>query len=289
MKNVFIMNPMFPHRPNTPHRQFKMILQLKYWIKYIISSRYRQLEKIRRAPRYTRISTTILGAPLIVPDGESFFYSYQEIISQEIYAFKTRRQEPVILDCGANLGLSTIYFKHRYPQSKIVSFEPDPTIFKILQQNMLSFACRDVCLINKALWSSETSLTFLKEGADSGRIIRDPETESKQTVQVSTARLRDYLSEQKTIDFLKIDIEGAEIEVLLDCADCLERVENIFVEYHSFSNREQRLDELLRVLRHARFRVHFHNQFAAPQPFLAHPERLGIDMNLNIFGYRKAP
>ncbi|PID57827.1 FkbM family methyltransferase [candidate division KSB3 bacterium] len=283
-----MMNFLFSHPSKVAQQQFKMMPHLKHWLTYMASPRYRQLEKIRRKPRYSRISTTLLGPPLIVPDGKSFFYSYQEIISHQIYAFKTDKQEPVILDCGANLGLGTIYFKRMYPQSKIISFEADPELFKILQHNLTSFHCHDVHLVNKALWISESSLTFLQEGADGGRILCNPGTASERMIQVSAVRLRDYLIEHKIIDFLKIDIEGAETEVLLDCEDQLEGVENIFVEYHSFSKQEQRLDELLRVLRYAGFRVHVHNQFAAPQPLLACPDRSGIDMNLNIFGYRQA-
>ena len=62
--------------------------------------------------------------------------------------------------------------------------------------------------------------------------------------QVSTVRLRDYLAQR--VDMLKLDIEGAETDVMLDVSDRLRDVHNIFVEYHSFADRPQRLDELTR-------------------------------------------
>ena len=276
---------MFPNRPKSLLR-LKIIYYLKHCAKFIASSRYRELEKIRRTPRYTRISTTLLETPLLIADGLSFFYAYHDIFSQEIYAFHTKKRKPVILDGGANIGLSIIYFKKLYPECTITAFEPDPIIFDILQQNIAAFGYRDVDLINKALWTSDTLVDFWKEGADGGRILRHLEPKSADNIQISAARLRNYMLTRQ-IDFLKLDIEGAEVDVILDCADCLEQIEYLFIEYHSFAAQEQRLDELLHVVRKAGFRIHVHNQFAAPRPFLEHPSYLGMDMNLNIFGYRE--
>ena len=65
----------------------------------------------------------------------------------------------------------------------------------------------------------------------------------------------------KHVDFLKLDIEGAETTVIKDCADYLGNVDNIFVEYHSFLSEKQTLDELLNILKKTNFRVQIQTQF----------------------------
>ncbi len=121
----------------------------------------------------------------------------------------------------------------------------------------------------------------MSEGADGGRIaqINDPQDKI-----VQTTRLRNYLD--RPVDLLKIDIEGAETEVLMDCADLLDKIDNIFVEYHSFADRPQTLHHITDVLATAGFRLHVHPNITSPQPFVGRNVNLGMDMQLNIFAFR---
>lgn len=154
----------------------------------------------------------------------------------------------------------------------------------MLRSNIDGFSLSDVTLINQALWHSETILEFSVEGADGGRLTHEIDQEQPRKIAVTTTRLIPYLDQP--IDFLKLDIEGAETEVILDCSDYLHNVDYLFVEYHSFANDEQRLDELLHCLRQAKFRVQLQTQLGSPTPFLEHPTRLGMDLQLNLFAYR---
>lgn len=206
---------------------------------------------------------------------------YREIFEQEIYAFRAHSKTPFIVDCGANIGLSILYFKKIYPMCRIVAFEPDPNVFSVLERNIQNSGYKDITLIRRALWSSETSLNFMSEGADGGRVSRANDTGNKV---VQTVRLRDHI--KHPVDFLKLDIEGAETEVLIDCADLLDNVENLFVEYHSFDEEPQTLNTIIGVLADAGFRLHIHPPFTSPQPFLYRNVNLSMDMQLNIFAFR---
>ncbi len=250
-------------------------------------------EQIRRAkrerlvhlPRYTRCTTDFFGPDMVLTDAPGFTSMYDEIFDREIYKFRSTTQSPLILDCGANIGVSVLYFKRLYPGSKVVAFEPDPLNFDALQSNVRSFGLDRVDLVNKAVWSSEPTLDFMTEGADAGRMVElDP---SFASTRVGTVRLRDYLEEQ--VEFLKLDIEGAETEVLLDCADRLHNVGNLFVEYHSFEARPQTLAELLTAIAGSGFRVYVRpnlNDLSAC-PLIERHSALGMDLQLNVFGYRK--
>lgn len=267
-------------------------LSPKHWAKLILRPEYREysqkrkeLEKLKQAPRYRRMSTSILGKPLTVVDGLSFYHSYREIYEEEIYKFLTDKSKPLIIDCGSNVGLSILYLKQLYPESKIIGFEADPDVYKTLQANLQNFGYDDVEIYNKALWKEETTLEFAIEGADGGRVEQNNNTAVlNKTVKVPAVRLSNYLSQP--VDFLKLDIEGAETAVLKECANCLHQVNNLFVEYHSFWEDHQAINEILSILKKANFRVSIQSQFASRQPFVKQPLQLGMDLQLNIFAYR---
>jgi FkbM family methyltransferase len=170
-----------------------------------------------------------------------------------------------------------------FPDSEIVAFEPDDKVFDVLQLNIKAFNLTNVALIKKACWHSETVLNFFSEGADGGRAAS--EFDEKDIIQVETIRLRKFLNNK--VDFLKIDIEGAENEVLHDIHDLLHNVERLFVEFHSFVGREQMLPEILTILKRADFRLHISSPgLISKNPFIQLNTYANMDNQLNIYGFR---
>ena len=241
-----------------------------------------EIARLAQLPRYVETTTDLTGFEATIPDGPSFVAVWSELFQNGIYDFSTNNPSPRILDCGANVGLSCLFFKRRFPDSKITAFEPAPKIFAYLKRFVARAKLSGIELVPKGVWSSATNLRFSSEGSDAGRICIG--AQAPKVIEIQTVRLRDYLCEP--IDFLKIDIEGAETEVIIDCADSLEYVNRLFVEYHSFIAQPQTLDQILTVLRHAGFRVHIHPVMKAERPFLGISEHLGMDLQLNIFAYR---
>ncbi len=218
----------------------------------LASREERELHRLNSLPRFQETTTSLLGATLHVVDGWTFRNQYRAIFLHEIYRFPARRPDPRILDGGANVGLATLYWKRLYPAARIVAFEPDPRLFAALKWNCAQSAHGEVELVQKALWTSDGEVSFWSEGAEGGRLQALPP--SGLQVPVQTVSLRQYLDEP--VDLLKLDIEGAEVDVLLDCAERLDVVERIFVEYHSFAASPQRLPELLTVLRSSGLRLY---------------------------------
>ena len=257
----------------------------KHFIKWLAYPDYRHISrevaKLKSLPRYQPATTDIHRRPLEMVDAASFLYMYREIFEECIYAFRAKSEKPYIIDGGANIGLSVLYFKELYPMSEIVAFEPDDMVFSVLEKNVRSNGHQDVKLICRALWKEETTLTFMSEGADGGRVAR-PGDQQHKTVQ--TTGLRDHLD--RPVDFLKLDIEGAEAEVLVDCAAMLCNIENLFVEYHSFAKEPQTLHTITDLLADAGFRLHIHTPLTSPQPFLHRDVSGGMDLQLNIFAFR---
>lgn len=287
-----------PNRPKSEeeHLIVKNTSTIKKWIKLFAKKLGYRITKINNSEktelkgkhshikRFTPVERDFLGKKIYIHDIASFQMSYEELFIQEMYKFETDCDQPFIIDCGANLGMSLIYFKQLYPNSKILAFEPDKEIFEFLKRNTLSFAFTDVELINAALWDKEELQTFWAEGGAGGRI-EAINTRKESYNEVHCVRLRNYLNEKK-VHFLKIDIEGAEYQVIKDCADLLINIDNIFIEYHSLVHETQKLDELLSFVKNAGFRYHIKEAFTNKTPFVNRTTNYGMDLQLNIFCYK---
>jgi FkbM family methyltransferase len=177
-----------------------------------------------------------------------------------------------------------VYFKRRFPASRVIAFEADPRVFSVLQRNVAAARYDDVELVNKAVWDADGEVDFWEQGADAGRIMQQSDANVSAHVRLSTIRLRQYLT--APVEFLKLDIEGAETNVLRDCADLLGNVRQLFVEYHSFAGEEQQLDLVIGLLKSAGFRVYVQTAICSAQPFLQVSEYLGMDLQLNVFAIR---
>ena len=258
------------------------ILQLRF-----ADQRKILLEKrrLRKFPRFESGESSILGEkPIFFSDALSTLSSFNAIFRDKIYDLKDDKKSLRILDCGANIGLATIFLKQRFPDAKITAFEADAAIFSFLEKNIRSFEFTDIDLRNEAVWTEDGFLEFESTGGDAGKIISS-ESDTN-TIKVKCVPLRDYLDEP--IDLLKIDIEGAETDVLTSCSDRLSNVQRIFVEYHSFVNRDQNLGELVSCLEKSGFRTHIQPEMYSSHPFLELRVNHGMDNRINIFATRKA-
>lgn len=242
----------------------------------------KELHRLSLLPRYQNTTTKLLGYEIEIVDSCSFLCGYHEIFEKRIYEFKAASEAPLIIDCGANIGLSVLFFKSLYPQSRVIAFEPDPQIFTSLQKNVLNLGLKDVQLHQKAVWKNEEYINFYREGGYSGRIPK-PDDNSN-IIQIETVRLRDLLNQK--IEFLKIDIEGAETEVIFDCESQLVNINYLFLEYHSHFQEKQSLHEILRLLHNAGFRYHILDAFSSERPFIDRRTMCGMDLQLDIFCYR---
>ena len=208
---------------------------------------------------------------------------HKEYFVRQTMFFESRRIDPLIIDCGAHVGVSVLYWKSLYPEARVIAFEPDPANFAFLEVNCSTVTGID--LHNAAVWISNGIASFTPIGSTLGHMSELTGRQDRlERVMVKTERLGDYL--ETDVDLLKLDIEGAEVDVLADCAEGLANVRNIFVEFHSFIDRPQRLATLVSILEQCGFRLHAHSEMPATQPFVDRPVWNQMDFHLNIFGFR---
>jgi len=233
--------------------------------------------------RFVPQRINFLGYKFLVPDCQSFLWQFKEIFVEEYYKFPSQVQTPLILDCGANIGTSCLYFKRLYPASKIIAFEPHPKIADILKTNLSSNKLNDIEVIDKAVWINDEGIDLGIEDADASSIYQ-----KSNMVNVGSVRFKDFLNKYDHIDMIKMDIEGAETEVIKDCDQSLQNVDNIFIEYHSYKFNEQELDTILNILRKNNFRYFIKQGQDRHQPLVNRVNKNfpDMDMQLNIFAYR---
>jgi FkbM family methyltransferase len=183
------------------------------------------------------------GTPVIEVIGDFTFQAfsypslinmYQEIFLEQVYKADIKSRSPFIVDCGANIGISVLYFKHKFPDSEIWAFEPNPRSFEMLKRNIESNKIRNVRLFNCALGQHNGNITFYQPTDDAsvnGSIVEG--YSESHAIQVEVVKLSELIEGRK-VDLLKIDVEGSEQQVITDLQDgnALNNVELIVLEYH---------------------------------------------------------
>jgi FkbM family methyltransferase len=178
------------------------------------------------------------------------FWTWDEIFSEQVYAcVKEYLPEcKTIIDVGANIGLATLYFANIYPKSRIVSVEPAASNFAVLQLNTAALRQQQRNqIINAAAWShdGEVSLGSSKPGGhDLYQFTEDPARPQKvQALSMQSIYQRSGFQE---VDLLKVDIEGAEVQLLQGDLSWLDHVRVVAIEFHGDSREDSGFDEIMK-------------------------------------------
>ncbi len=171
------------------------------------------------------------------------------------------KNAPVYLDVGANVGLMGLQIFSRHPTIKAHLFEPDPKVFQALSRNIAANSLNQFKLNNLAVSDrSDTRLRFSQslQASESGWGRLQNQNNSKDlSIEVNCQSLDDYLNLHSIseVDLLKIDVEGAEMQVLKGALTSLKgkKIKNIICEINeealaAFGNSGQDIKDFLSEL-----------------------------------------
>ncbi len=157
-----------------------------------------------------------------------------KILIDEEYRLAECESPEVIVDAGANIGMSAIYFARKYPQARVFAIEPEAENFELLKANTASFG--NVIPVRAALWSRRETRTLLSRPSDTvGFTVSEAQGEAGATDQRVECITMESLMQQhdiRRIDILKMDIEGGEKEVLGHSEAWIGSVRVIAAELH---------------------------------------------------------
>ncbi len=141
-----------------------------------------------------------------------------------------------IIDAGANAGYATLFYAREYPNAEIVALEPEPSNIEIVQRNCASLS--NVEILPSALWFRKESLKLVDRGERKDAFHLSP-LENAKGRYVGTHSILDILHQKQwtELDILKMDIEGAEKEVLEnENGMWLKKVKILILEIHEDYN-----------------------------------------------------
>ena len=214
---------------------------------------------LKNKERFKEYKIKISNYIIYLNDPLSFYYEFRDIFKNQIYYFYTEKKDPFIIDGGGFIGASVVYFKNIYPDSEILVFEPDKNALNFLHKNIETNQLKNIKVIESGLYSEDTELNFNPDNADGGKI------DEAGDLEIKVEKLSKYIN--KNVDFLKLNIEGAELEVFqdLDKNDKWKFINELCIECHSFKGEGQDLDEILKILKYNNFKYYISNFEGSPK------------------------
>lgn len=176
--------------------------------------------------------------------------AYKEIFVQNSY----RPPVPLgdgarIVDGGANIGISALYLLTNYPQARLEAYEASPTAFELLQKTVQSSNINSdrYSLINKALHTKDDAIDFFvlphcASALNSSISGRDSLDELGEKIQVDAVDFRKVI--EKPVDFMKLDVEGHEYELLSLPEVSPATIRSMAVEFHDLAQNRQKFTDL---------------------------------------------
>ena len=172
------------------------------------------------------------------------------------------RHDARIVDGGANIGLSSLYFLHRYPNARIEAYEANPLTCRLLTKTLASakFAAGRYSVHGKALHTEDGQVPFYANpdtpsALNSSIAGRDNMKERGKRIEIPAVDIRGLL--KKPVDLLKLDVEGHEY-LLLDVPEITpETVRAMVIEFHEMTDHQAECARLFSRFRDAGYRIEF--------------------------------
>lgn len=209
---------------------------LPYFMALGVSGGMRYLiKKQRGVNRDVRMAG--IKKPILLRPGTSDHGVFYQIFIKQEYKIKLEFEPRVIVDGGANIGLSSVYFKNKYPDAHIIAIEPDDENFEMLRKNLAGYP--NISLKNAGLWSKKMQTRVVdKYGLGKWAMVTEEVTDiGDDDSSFNTVTMSDIMEEFQIdyIDLLKLDIETAEKQLFEDnFKEWLSRTKVIIIELHDW-------------------------------------------------------
>jgi FkbM family methyltransferase len=192
--------------------------------------------KVSKQSTLLKINKPFLKYPVYLRVPSSDVATFEEIFIAKVYDFNTKNKPETIIDAGANIGLASIYFINKFPETKIISIEPEKSNFIILEKNTEFY--KNIYPIHGALWYENSLINIVDPGLDYyGFMTDDKKTDQRFGLPIQEVKgytidkiIKDHGLQH--IDIIKIDIEGAEREIFRDPSLWINCIDSIIIELH---------------------------------------------------------
>jgi FkbM family methyltransferase len=178
-----------------------------------------------------RLATDCNAEIVIRPFAGDLFILFEVLMDGCYYisdAMLPPEEVRVILDCGANIGITALYFASRYPKARIFSIEPNDSNFELLKRNT-AIEPRIVPIRGAVVGRPRKSVRLTSEKPAWGNFV----TEQSEGPEVPAFTIEQILNAHNLahVDLLKVDIEGAEKQVFGE-GQFMHRIGVVIIELH---------------------------------------------------------
>jgi FkbM family methyltransferase len=215
-------------------RYFFLIKNIKNWWLYLLY----KFGLVKTDPLLFRA-----GRGILVEVPQRLLHTFKEIFMDECYMYGLTQRIPacpVFIDIGANAGYFSLYAASRFANARIFAYEPIPANFEQLMRNINLNKNSKIIAFQKAVAGSsgETIMTFdeIEGFSTTAHIVTELyPARTNNLVKVQCVTIKDIFDENQldTCDFLKMDCEQSENDIILNCpVDYLSRIKLLAIEVH---------------------------------------------------------
>lgn len=170
--------------------------------------------------------------PVHYRTGTADLITFREIFLREEYNLDLPAsiKPKTIIDAGANIGFTSVYFSRQYPDATIYSLEPEPGNFELLQENVKGYS--NITAIQAALWYENGTIEIANHGHGLRGFMVEKTSGKSQYIKALTLPSIIQQHNITSIDILKIDIEGSEKEVFSSDTGWMQITKCLVIELH---------------------------------------------------------
>lgn len=151
--------------------------------------------------------------PVWVRGGSSDLDVVEQLLVHHELGFELEEAPRTIIDLGANIGLSAVYFARRFPHARIIAVEVESANFALLQRNCAPYP--QIVALKKAIWQHGGHVRITNPDAQPWSF-RVQSTTGDDPAAIEAVSMNELMRDHglPSLDLVKMDIEGAEAEVL---------------------------------------------------------------------------
>jgi len=189
--------------------------------------------RILKSPQVFHVTVPNIKHPVYLRARTTDISTFAGILINREYELDLSITPKVIIDAGANIGMASIYYANEYPEAKIIAIEPARSNYELLTRNVAPYP--NIIPVKAALWNANTDLNLIDPGmGDWGFQSVKDQSDNNRCEIVQGITMEKLISDHRLdwIDILKLDIEGAEKEVLENAVNWMSVVDVIAAELH---------------------------------------------------------
>ena len=162
--------------------------------------------------KLNNLTLPFLEHPFEIRDNPFDYATFEEVLLRRTYDISFTAKPTSIIDGGANIGLTSIFFASRFPNARIVSIEPEEGNFELLKKNAAPY--KNITPLKGGVWSHHTWLEISDASAGNNAFtVTEQQTPTKDSIEAFGISELMQQHDWERIDVVKLDVEGSEKEI----------------------------------------------------------------------------